>query len=255
MKFNRLMWIVVVLLVSSTVAVTLGTRGANERGISSTPEPQSTPPEISKYGIADYNTDEPLDPTEREQRRSKNQRYDKEDWVEKNPHPETGMVGRHTEGEPPPAMPTEESSLIVVGRVVGLRTFLSNDKTGVYTEYNIKVDQILKNNHSLELSQGKSITIDRAGGVVRYPHGQNVIYLDSDNELPENGGEYLLFLRSKGESENFAVIRLYELQATKTVALDRGRAVDDIERMGKSDFVKAVKDKVSRPAHNKEGKP
>jgi hypothetical protein len=240
------MWLLVLLFVSATTAVTLDARGGIGRMIDSAPQPKGTPPDIDKYGTAEYDAQELTDPTEREKRRKKNQRYDKEGWVEKSPHPDTGMVGRHTEVEPPAALPTAESDLIVTGRVVGLQTHLSNDKTGVYTEYKIKVDQVLKNALSLDLSKGSSIDIDRAGGVVRYPHGQSVIYRDSDKGLPENGREYILFLKSAPNSENYEVITLYELRDADTVPLDSGRKLDDIKRMGKSDFLNSLREKVSR---------
>lgn len=243
MKHNRLIWILVLLF----LVATLDGHGVRGQG-NPTPQPQASHPDISKYGITDYNAELPLDLAERKKRNRSNQRYDNQGWVEKNPHPETGKIGRYTESEPPPTIPAQESDLIVTGRVVGAATHLSNDKSGVYSEYRVKVDQILKNSLPFDLSPGGFLKIDRAGGAVRYPHGQIVVYLDLVNDLPESGREYLLFLKSDRNSENYAVITLYELQDTKTIPLDRGRAADDIKRMGKSAFVKTVKDKLSKAA-------
>ncbi len=248
MKSNRIIWGIVSLVVFITIAVTTGTLdGRSQAGFAVLPK--ATPPidEFSKYGVADYYAEETSALRERERRRRTNHRYDSQGWVQRNPHPETGKIGRHTEKEPPPMMPTDESDLIVTGRITAVAVHLSNDKSGVYSELTVKVDQVLKNNIPIDIERGSLITVDRAGGIVRYPNGQMVLYLDSEDGLPEVGREYLMFLTSDKKSENYAIRTLYELQETRTVPLDHGRRMDDIKRMGKSDFVKVVREKLSRP--------
>ena len=243
---RKRMVLILALLFVTTTALGLDVRRESS-GSESAPLPQATPPDLTEPIATDYDAAEPIDLAEREKRKRTNQRYDKEGWVQKNVHPETGMIGRHTEQEPPPTLPTEESDLIVTGRVVGVSTHLSNDKSGVYSEYRIKVEEIMKNRLSVDLAAGRLVTIDRAGGAVRYPHGQTVIYKHNDKDLPERGREYVLFLKNDKNSENYLVITIYELRATNTVPLDHGRDVDDIKRMGKSEFVNSIREKVSGP--------
>ena len=245
MNLNKMMWLVVLILVSTTVGITLNSDGGNSYG-NLLPFPQATPPGPQNATFADYDSPEPTDLAEREKRKRANQRYDKQGWVQRTPHPETGMIGRHTEEDPPPTIPTDESDLIVVGRIVAVATYLSNDKSGVYSEYKVKVEQVLKSDRSVELSPSSVVTVDRAGGIVRYPHGQDVIYQDSDKGLPEKGREYVLFLKNDDDTDNYSVITLYELQETITVPLDKGHSFDEIRRKGRSDFVRTIREKISQ---------
>lgn len=249
MRRRNIMWVLVIFLVTTTVAVAIDNATNSES--KSKPIPSATPPINSdadprRYEIVDYELDQVLEYSERERRKRVSQRYDNQGWVQKNPHPETSMIGRHTEEAPPAILPTAESEVVVIGTVAKVTTHLSNDKTGVYSEYKVKVDQVLKGSDTTGNEQSTFIKIDRAGGLVRYPHGQTVLYLDSDKGLPVVGNQYLLFLKSPTENENYAVLTLYELQETATKPLDSGRRVDDIKRMGKSTFVRIVKDKLSR---------
>jgi hypothetical protein len=251
LKMKDIMWVVAGLsvLVTTVISVTaLDIYSQENTSPSSQPTPPATvreTPDFSKYGKADYDSLRPRDPQEWERRRRINQRYDNAEWVAQNPHPKTGKIGRFTERIPPLTMPTEESSLIVSGRVVGVKAFLSNDKSGVYSEFTVKVDQVLKNNLYVEVEPATLVTIDRAGGVVRYPNGQEVLYEDSTDGLPEAGREYLLFLRAEKKRESYEIVTLYELADTRTIPLDSGRDLQNIERMGKAGFLKAVREKIA----------
>jgi len=89
------------------------------------------------------------------------------------------------------------------------------------------------------------ITTDRAGGVVRYPNGQTVIYRAGQYGLPQVGSDYLLFLRHDWKEPNCRIITLYQLHDTYTVPLDTGRKLDEVKQMGKSALLKAVREKLS----------
>ena len=245
MKTNRILWVIVGLLVTSTIAAMFHT-GQSRSEVTSVFEPSASPPtpsESRKFGTVDFDVNDSLEATDKE-RRLKNHRYDNDGWVQKNPHPETAMIGRHTEATPPPAIPVQESDLVVTGRVVDVTTHLSNDKSGVYSEYKIKVDKSLKKSEQLNVAKGGFVTVDRAGGIVRYSNNQTVIYLHNDFGLPEVGKEYVFFLIDDKKGGNYKIITLYELQETGTVPLDLGRNTDDIKRKGKNDFIKTIQEKL-----------
>ncbi|MFN0277736.1 MAG: hypothetical protein ACKVRN_03945 [Pyrinomonadaceae bacterium] len=248
MKSNKIIWVLVALLVATTIAITFDAQDVISQD-QSTISPKGTPPpdrpDFSKYGIANYESVESLEASELEKRKRTSKRYDNEGWVVKFPHHDTGKIGRVKEEEPPPIIPVEESDLIVSGKAVSVKSYLSNDKSSVYSEFTIKINQILKNSVTAELKAEDKIIIDRAGGVVRYPNGQEVLYLDSDDGLPEAGREYVLFLQADKESENYKVVTLYEVQENRTLPLDSGRNVDDIKRMGKHDFLRTVRQRLS----------
>lgn len=255
MKSNKLIWMIVLMFVITTIAVTFDRSEVRSQdkssGLAKGSPPQSGP-DLSKYGKADYDSEAIIEPLERERRNRISKRYDNEGWVIRNPHDQFGKIGRFSELSPPPVIPTTESDIIVIGKITELTTYLSNDKTGVYSEFKIKISQVLKNGLSIDLEPDCFITIDRPGGVVRYPGGQVVLYEDSQHSLPEVGHEYALFLRADTKSENYEIVTLHELLETKTIPLDSGRKADDIKRMGKSDFIMAVRDKLSRPVEDEE---
>lgn len=250
MKSNRVIWIVVIASVWITVAIVLDApkgHGQEKRTVHTEVTPKVTNQIFSKYGVVDYDGVESLEASELERRKRASERYDNEGWVMKNPHPDDVKVGRISETVPPPLIPAQESDLVVTAKVIGVSTRLSNDKTGIYTEFAIKVNESIKNSPSVDLKAG--ITIDRAGGVVRYPNGQMVLYEDKGKGLPETGKEYILFLKGDQKSGNYQIITLYELNETTTIPLDSGRNFDEIKRTGKAGFLQNVREELGRSVH------
>ncbi len=254
MKSSSLIWVATTILIFATIAVTFDSqdaRGQEKKRAS----PQGTPPiigpDLSKYGRVDFSGEESRDPAERERRSVIGKRYDNQEWVTSNPHPETGMIGRHIESNLSPVIPTQESDLIVTGTVASVDAYLSTDKRGVYSQFKINVKQVLKDNLQKRVEREATITIDRAGGVVRYPHGQTVLYLDNDKGLPEIGREYALFLKASNTSENYEILTLYELQETSIIPLDRGQVVEDIKLMGKAGFLRSIQQQLLRSRDEK----
>ena len=248
MKSNKITWVFVVLLVAITIAITFDVKNVisqNQSNISPTTTPPLSTPDFSEYGVADYERLEALDGNGLERRKRISSRYDREGWVVKYPNADTVKIGRITEKEPPPAFPIDESDLIVMGKIVSVKAYISNDKSSVYSEFTIKIRQTLKNRVTTELKPEDSITIDRPGGVVRYPNGQTVLYLDSDQDLPASGREYVLFLKADKTSGNYKVVTLYEAREHSIVPLDFGRNLDDIKRMGKDRFLRAIRERLS----------
>lgn len=248
MNSNKLMWALVAFCITATLAIVFDVadvRSQEKSNISPKETPPIANPDLSKYGVADYEGVVSLNAIELEQRKQLNARYDNQEWVTKNVHPETGKVGRHTESTPPPLIPVQESDVVIIGRVLSVEAYLSNDKSGIYSQYTIKVDQSLKNTLGKKLERGVLIQIDRAGGVVRYPNGQSVLYLDIDKGLPEVGREYAFFLKSENKGESLAIVSLYELQRNQTVPLDSGHSADEIKRLGRSSFIEKIRAKLS----------
>src|ERR1700749_3171795 len=73
-----------------------------------------------------------------------------------------------------PDFPFGMSDLVVEGTVTDSRAFLSEDKTGVYSEYTIAVSDVIKASASNPVSNHDAITAERFGGRVRYASGQIV---------------------------------------------------------------------------------
>lgn len=250
MNTNRIMWGFVSLIVLLTIAISFGTMHSFSQQDKSKINDDGITEDLSKYAVVDYDAPESTDLTMRKERKLKNKRYDNQDWVLKNPHPDDGGVGRYDELTPPPLIPVDESNLVIVGEITAVSAHLSNDKQGVYSEFTIQINKILKNENSSEVEQGKSVIADRMGGFVRYPNGQKVIYRNSERDLPKVGNEYVFFLTKDKTSPNYEILTLYELKITGIVQLDYVGSFKDLKLMNRENFIDSVRSKISDSSTN-----
>jgi hypothetical protein len=92
------------------------------------------------------------------------------------------------------ALPTDQSDVIVVGKVVGAQAHLSDDGTKVYSEFSVEVGNIFKNTGD---AIGRTISVTRRGGAVRFASGKvqeyRIAYLQRFSR--ECSGEITKFLR------------------------------------------------------------
>ena len=188
------------------------------------PKPTHTPSktgrDLTKYAIADYEGVDAEDPKERKKREEIGKRYDQMHLVASKPHPDDGGVSVVDYLDRPLAIPALESNLIIIGEICSAKAFLSNNKRGVYTEFEVLSLEVLKGDDLKKTGYSRLISIDREGGYVRYPNGQKVFYWVSGFDLPKVGGRYLLFLTRKDDSTNYRILTGYELKADGADPLD-----------------------------------
>lgn len=169
----------------------------------------------------------------------------------KKPAAAHDRVGRYDEIPPLPLIPVEESSAVIIGKLVNANAYLSNDKKGVYTEFTINGVEILKSDPSDKVTLEKTVIADRAGGFVQYPNGHKVLYLNSNHDLPRAGGEYLLFLVRKEKNENYELLVVYELKDHEITPLDEGHSFDEFKNYSKNEFINIVRNEISRHQREK----
>lgn len=92
----------------------------------------------------------------------------------------------------PRGIPVSGSTATIVGTVTGGSSFITKDKTYVYTDYTVRLDQILADKAGL--SVGSEIVVAREGGAIRYPSGHITNVLIQGHGFPEVGSQYVLFL-------------------------------------------------------------
>lgn len=119
-----------------------------------------------------------------------------------------------------PAFPFDKSSVVVVGQVTHAQAYLSNDKTGVYSVFTIKVTEVLKNSLKTPLIAPSLVEAEREGGRVRFPNGRLHLYKISEQDMPRVGLRYVLFLTNTNEEPNLQILTGYELREGKVYALD-----------------------------------
>lgn len=247
MKNNKLMWGLVLLIVFITIGLLIST----DRTYSQKGKNQNELPKVFQkdYPIVDYNAPEPTDSKEREERRQKNKRYDTNGpVVAKNPGPKTDLILSFDAEQVPSAIPSAESSLIIIGELLNAKASLSNNKKGLYSEYTLRIQTILKNDIQKNLQPDKNITIDRAGGYVRYPNGQKVLYLIDWQYLPEVKKRYLFFLNNKDQNLNYRIITGYELVNGRVAALDNSPIFSKFNEISETDFIKLILSNVTSPS-------
>lgn len=130
-------------------------------------------------------------------------------------------------------MPVEMSDLIVEGDVKNANAFLSDDQTGVYSEFTISVSEVIKS--SVPVQKHDEITAERFGGRVRFPSGQIKRYRVAGLGSPSKGGKYLFFLKQMADGD-YRILTAYEMRGNKVVALDGSRT--SVGGKGNSQFDK-----------------
>jgi hypothetical protein len=156
-----------------------------------------------------------------ESRRQKNARFDHQRLIQSQPAAQSGEVMVDSETTVTD-LPAAQSDLVVEAKVNGSRGFLSEDKTGAYSEFYLTVTDVIKATPGISVGKGDAVTAERFGARVRYPSGQIVRYRVTGAGSPAKGKKYLFFLR-KTAGGNYRVLTAYELQGNKVLALDGSR--------------------------------
>ena len=122
----------------------------------------------------------------------------------------------HTPAEP--AFPVS-SDVIVIGTVREAKAYLSEDRTDVYSEVSLSIDEILKAGPQYGLNVGGTVSGDRRGGAVRFPSGKILRREYWTRRIPSTGHRYLLFLKDMGDS-GFSIVTGYQLTGKGVLPLD-----------------------------------
>src|SRR5262245_53189183 len=92
---------------------------------------------------------------------------------------------------------------------------LSNDKSGVYSEFTVQVSEALKSKSSVSVTAGDTLVVERPGGIVKYSDNHTRLYRVEGKGMPRLGGRYVLFLsmpNSKVEpDQSYVIITGYEI--------------------------------------------
>ena len=150
---------------------------------------------LEKHPVVDYEAPEPSDPSKRAKRRAKSSTYNDPEGPKIDP---SEYVVRASSNDWELALdstlPAAQSSAVVVGEVVAGRAHLSEDKANVYSEFSVRVEEVIKNDPGEPISVSDVVVTERQGGRVRLPNGRISGYYVSGQNPPEVGRRYVLFL-------------------------------------------------------------
>ncbi len=176
-------------------------------------------PDLEQWPVADFDESLPTEPAKRAKRQAINRKYDKSTWPINAIDVADSTVRLHQVNPDLPAFPAQESSVVLIGQIASAAAHLSNDKTGVYSEFTIVVEEVLKNDLVHQLAAGSSLAVTREGGRIRFPSGRMHWYGIDRQNMPGLGGRYVLFLSGQTE-ETLNILTGYELANGKVAPLD-----------------------------------
>lgn len=176
----------------------------------------------SQFPVTDINKPEPSDPEKRAKRKARGKKYQYGGM----PIERGGHITLNTEWDIElPPLPVAKSDLVVIGDVTGAEAHVSDDRTAVYSEYTIRVTEVLKNTSDAPPSVGDSLTADRQGGRVRFPNGETALQYVNGQGMPRVGGRYALFLTHADQDRGAHILTGYELRGGRVLPLDHFAAV------------------------------
>jgi hypothetical protein len=182
--------------------------------------PSATPPLYSIGPITDYNAALPNSRDVLRFRRS--ERYNIPDSAvpELGEDSEVGLVElppTHSKKDP---MPFNASDAVVVGTVTAGQSYFSNDKRDIYSEFKVKLQEIIQNSDIVYLRANDSINIQRKGGAIRLPSSKVLTRAVRADSMPQIASRYLFFLKYDQSREDYAVLNGYQLAGNEVYRLD-----------------------------------
>jgi hypothetical protein len=176
------------------------------------------------WPLADLDSAEPSDLVERDKRRAKSQKHNKSllglKGAAKTPPP-AGRIVLVTDWEVGlPALPMEQSRAVITGEVLSAHAYVSDDRSGVYSEFTILVNEVLKNDERASLAPGGLVSADREGGRVKVRRGQTVLFTIMGQRMPLVNRQYVFFLSEGGPDSNYQIVTGYEVREGRVFPLD-----------------------------------
>jgi len=98
----------------------------------------------------------------------------------------------------------KRSDLIVVGKIISHKANLTPDERSINQDFLVKVQELIKG----DLPKGRSILLTLRGGTHRFPDKTFAAMMPIGYKQPEDGGLYVMFLKSKDKNSPFRGQRL-----------------------------------------------
>src|SRR5690242_20351777 len=148
----------------------------------------------------------PQEPKERAARLAKNLRYSSEgsDLTRGGE-----LFFEQYEPRSLPLVPLEESAIAFKGQVIKMQSFLSADRSHIYTEITLRVEEIFKQTKDFRLSSDQTLMVTQIGGAIKLRSGR--VIRDETREgfmgKPYLGGRYVLFADRVNKGQDLTMIK------------------------------------------------
>jgi hypothetical protein len=180
----------------------------------------ASPPQYSPGPTTDYNAALPNSSDVLRFRRGERYNIPDPSLAELGENSETAiwdLPETHVEKNP---MPFDDSDAVVVGTVSAGQSYLSNDRRNIYSEFKLKLQEIIKTSNAPYLRAGDSIDFRRKGGAIKLPSGKVLTRAALADSMPQIGSRYLLFLKYNQDTEDYGVLTGYQLEGNEVYGLD-----------------------------------
>lgn len=117
-----------------------------------------------------------------------------------------------------PALPVEQSGVVVLGEIASGGAHLSDDRTGIYSEFTVHVAEVFRDTTGA-VAVGESLTVNRTGGSVHFASGRIQNYRIARQGMPRVGHQYVLFLKRTPEGD-LIILTGYEISGGHVIPLD-----------------------------------
>ncbi|MEK6301189.1 MAG: hypothetical protein AABO41_10745 [Acidobacteriota bacterium] len=198
----------------------------------------------NKKPLAVYSAQLPSEPAERAIRLARSGRFDKRFTVpfdEASPDT-TGRSSINDWYLQISALPAAQSDLVVIGQVTSAIGYLSNDRTGAYSEFTVQINEVLKDDGSQSV---QSIIAVREGADVQLPSGRIIRYEILHQGMPLTGRQYVLFLKHNEQGNDYTILTGYELRENRVFPLDQPQQFAIYETYSESAFLNAVREAIA----------
>lgn len=184
---------------------------------------------VKTFPVVDFDQPELTNKELREKRHAKSKRYDKSSG-QKIEEPSVSLsVKRPSDwADGLSGIPTAESDTVVVAFVKDATAYLSADRTAVYSEFRLRIDDVLKA-EGPHVEIGTGLVVQRFGGIVRFRSGKTIMYETAGQGMPLPGSQYVFFLKSINNNSDFRIITAYDVTNSTVTPLD-GSVADESTR-------------------------
>jgi hypothetical protein len=178
--------------------------------------PQATTEEENSQQGNDAMDEESVsqDPKEREARLTKNMRYNGGGCDITALTPGHSCFFDQVWPRALPLIPLKQSTIAFAGQISKMQPYLSEDRTHIYTEITIRIEEVFKNPPNSKIPSGQTVVINQIGGTIRMTSGQVVHDGTRIDFLGKThlGGRYVLFAKGIHGGKDLTLIRGYELR-------------------------------------------
>ncbi len=239
---------------------------AQDKNDTSRPGTEKVKERLSKWPVVDYDSPELSEPEKRAKRREKNKAFNSPNRMKFDPASplDRGALNNDWEFGLASTLPAMQSVAIIIGEVTEAQAYLSEDKTNIYSEFTVRVEEVLKNDGAGSINAGELVVTERQGGRVRFPAGRIENSRVAGQNPPEAGLRYVFFLGFNpydagtksltGPRGNMSrhILTAYEIRENRIYPLDFATGKDFREHQGKdaASFLDAIRRSLSIPSQS-----